>query len=95
MALLTGPSLSPADFGLSINESNSQANTMEVGTPGYCGATLFRPLAPDLQSYIHKVHHHVSIAMDPGTPGSCWPLGPAARQVALSASRVAVVNSIA
>ena len=27
-----------ADFGLSINESNSQANTMEVGTPGYCGA---------------------------------------------------------
>ena len=28
-----------ADFGLSINESNSQANTMEVGTPGYCGAT--------------------------------------------------------
>ncbi len=70
MALLTGPSLSSADFGLSINESNSQANTMEVGTPGYCGAALFRPLAPDLQLISNKLHNHVSIARDQGTLGS-------------------------
>ena len=42
---------------------------MEVGTPGYCGATLVRPLAPDPQSNFHQVHHHMSIAADEGTPG--------------------------
>ena len=30
-----------ADFGLSINEGQSTPRSMEIGTPGYCGASGF------------------------------------------------------